>query len=213
VTFAPSVSERTISSRKRGSRIGTRIDPFQRRVIWFESGLEAAWLQVLIADPRVHAIHEQQKLEIPFGDRMRIHTIDFLVFWKSGRVSACAVKYVKDVTDDLRALLETAAASVGDRFADDYRLLTEKGIDRTKLWNARQIIGCARDFDFEAQEELARRLGKAPDHVRVGDCDAMLGDGLRGSRAAMALIKTGRLVVPAGVRLDRHTVLRNLFTS
>lgn len=41
----------------------------------------------------------------------------------------------------------------------------------------------------------------------------MLGDGLRGSRAAMALVKTGRLVIPEGQRLGRDTVLRNLFTN
>ncbi len=190
-----------------------RVDPFQRRAIWFESGLEAAWLQVLIADPRILEIREQQRVDIPFGDRTRIHHIDFLVFWKNGRISACSVKYEKDVTGDLVALLKAAAVRVGDRFADDYRLFKETGITRTKLWNARQIIGCAKDFDFEAQETLAGMLGKKGDHVRVGDCDAMLGDGQRGSRAAMALIKTGRLVVPKGVRLDGNTVLRNLFTS
>lgn len=190
-----------------------RVDPFQRRAIWFESGLEAAWLQVLIADPRVHEVREQQKVEIPFGDGSRVHYIDFLVFWKSGRISACSVKYEKDVTDSHVALLKSAAVRVRDRFADDYRLFKETGITRTMLWNSRQIIGCAKDFDIEAQQALAGILGKKGDHVQVGDCDAMLGDGQRGSRAAMALIKTGRLVLPKGVRLERSTILRNLFTS
>lgn len=136
-----------------------------------------------------------------------------MVHWKTGRISACPVKYQKDVTPDLIDFMKAAAEQVGDKFADDYRLLTEGGVDRTLLWNSRQILRCARDFDFEAEDAMAKELAKAGDWIRVGDCDAMLGDGQRGSRAAMALVKTGRLQVPQGTRLDRHALLRNLFTS
>jgi hypothetical protein len=189
------------------------MDPFQRRKIWFESGLESWWLQVLMAHPDVHEIREQQLLEIPMGRGVVVkHYFDFVVVWKDGSTSACAVKYRKDA-EGLDALLVAAAEEIGDAFADDYRIFGEDGINRTMLWNASWVIRCGKDHDYEAQAALAGVLANAGRSVRVADCDAMLGDGQRGSRAAIALVKSGKLVIPEGERLGRDTVLGNLFTN
>lgn len=198
--------------RKRGSRTGFKIDPFQRRKVWFESGLESWWLQVLIAHPHVHEIREQQLLTIPFQGRIVKHYFDFVVVWKDGSISAMAVKYQKDC-EGLPELLRAASETVGDVFADDYRILKETGLNRTMLWNASWVIRCGRDFDYEAQHALAEILARTGRDVQVSECDAMIGDGQRGSRAAIALIKSGNLVIPNGERLERGTILRNLFTK
>ena len=215
MTIAPSLAHRTIPTRDRGtgSRTGRLVDPYNRRELCFESGLEYAWLQVLIASPDVAEVREQQRLEIPYRKGKRVHFFDSQVFMKNGWVRARAVKYAKDVNDDLRQLLADAATHVGDRFANDYGLLTEKHLTRTMIWNSRQIISCAKDFDYEAQHALMGELAKAGEFVSVGACDHLLGDGRRGSRAAMALIKSGKLILPANTRLGRDTVLRNLFTN
>lgn len=189
------------------------MDPFQRRMVWFESGLESSWLQVLMAHPDVHEIREQQLLEIPLGQgRVKDHYFDFVVVWKDGSISACAVKYRKDA-NELEPLLAAAAREIGDMFADDYRIFSEDGINRTMLWNASWVIRCGKDHDYEAQAALAGVLARYGRSVRVVDCDALLGDGQRGSRAAIALVKTGKLVIPEGERLGRDTVLRNFFTK
>ncbi|QQR39005.1 TnsA endonuclease N-terminal domain-containing protein [Devosia rhizoryzae] len=174
--------------------------------------MESWWLQVLMAHPDVHEIREQQLLEIPVGQNLVKHYFDFVVIWKDGSTSACAVKYRKDSTG-LDDLLKAAAKEVGDAFASDYRIFGEDGINRTMLWNASWVIRCGKDHDYEAQAALAGVLANAGRSVRVADCDAIVGDGQRGSRAAIALIKSGKLVIPADERLGRDTVLGNLFTN
>jgi hypothetical protein len=190
------------------------VDPIHLRKLLFESGLEAKCLLVLMADPTVHEVREQQKLpSFTYGGRRVVHWVDFLVIRKNGWREARSIKYVEDQTADLRGLLEAAAEEVGDAFADDYGIMSELDITQTQLWNAAHIVSALKDADPEAQKELAQRLRSAPRQIRVGDCDTMLGDGVRGSRAAMALVKTGKLVIPPGQRLGRDTVLGNLFTN
>lgn len=167
-----------------------------------------------MADPTVHEVREQQKLpSFTFRGRSVVHTMDFLVIRKDGWREARSVKYVVDQTEDLVGLLRAAADQVGDAFADDYGIMSENDITQTQLWNAAHIVSALKDADFEAQKALAQRLRSAPRQIRAGDCDAMLGDGVRGSRAAMALVKTGKLVIPEGQRLGRDAVLGNLFTN
>lgn len=190
------------------------MDPYNLRKVWFESSLEAKCILVLMADPTVHEVREQQELpRFCFQGRSTQHCMDLLIIRTNGWREARSVKYVEDQTPELSDLLKAAADEVGDAFADDYGLMSELDITQTQLWNADRILSAAKDFDFEAQRALATRLRSAPRQIRVGDCDAMLGDGVRGSRAAMALVKTGKLVIPRGQRLLRDTVLRNLFTN
>ncbi|MGV8954185.1 MAG: hypothetical protein ACOH2M_24010 [Cypionkella sp.] len=166
-----------------------------------------------MAHPDVHEIREQQRLDIPMGKSVvTTHYFDFVVVWKDGSTSACAVKYAKD-SAGLDLLLKAAAEEIGHAFADDYRIFGEGGINRTMLWNASWVIRCGKDYDYEAQAALAGILANGSRSVRVADCDAMLGDGQRGSRAAIALIKSGKLAVAEGELLGRHTVLGNLFTN
>lgn len=216
MAYGKSVAHRKIPSRKRdsGSQTGFKTDPYHRREIWFESNLEAKCLLVLMADPDVHEVREQQTMpRFWFRGQSVLHYMDFLVIWRSGYRTAFSVKYLEERTEEFEALLKAAAAEVGDAFAHHYRTLSETDISQTQIWNATHILSAAKDFDFEAQKFLATELRSAPRQIRVGDCDRMLGDGFRGSRAAMALVKTGRLVIPEGQRLGPDTVLRNLFTN
>ena len=211
--IAASVAERKITSKKNGARTGFLTDPFRMRQIGYESGLEEAWLMVKIVDPDVFEIREQQRCRIPFKGEVAVHYFDMLLTMIDGRKIAGAVKYRKDTKEDLRALLRAGADTVGDSFADDWKIYSESQLTRTRIRNARKIIDCGQDFDFEAQNALAIALvGHGPE-IRVADCDAILGDGERGSRAAMALIQSGKLVIGDDDRLGRNTVLRNLFTN
>jgi hypothetical protein len=159
-------------------------------------------------------VREQQTMpRFDFEGQSVLHHMDLVVVWRSGWRSAMSIKYLKDKTPEFEALINAAAEEVGDDFADDYRTFSEDDIDQTRLWNARRIIAAAKDFDFEAQAFLATELRSARREVSLEDCDAIVGDGERGSRAAMALVKTGRLVIPAGRRLGPGAVLRNLFTN
>ncbi len=167
-----------------------------------------------MADPRVHEVLEQQKMpRFDFDGRSVLHYMDFLVILKTGYRWAISVKYLEQRTAEFLALLKAAGAEVGDAFAHRYYTWCETDISQTQIWNATRILSAAKDFDFEAQKFLADELKSAGRQIRVGDCDRILGDGHRGSRAAMALVKTGRLVIPEGERLGRDTVLRNLFTN
>ncbi|WP_140049020.1 hypothetical protein [Devosia lucknowensis] len=171
-------------------------------------------MMVLMAHPDVHELREQQKLpQFRFDGRIVTHFMDILVTWRSGRRTAFSVKYEADQSTEFIALLQAAADQVGDHFAHDYRTLSEADINRTQVWNAARILSAAKDHDYEAQQALIASLKTGPRQVRVGDCDAMLGDGVRGSRAAMALIKTGKLILPEDHRLSRDAILRNLFTN
>ena len=188
-------------------------DPFRRRKLRYESGLEAAWLTVLIAHPDVFDIKEQQRVDFLHRGVMTYSVFDFVYDSVCGRRIAGAVKYLSDVDEALKATLGSAADYAGDTFADDWKIFSEEGLSRTRIRNAGRIISCAGDFDFEAQDALAEVLADFGPEIRVADCDLILGDGQRGSRAAMALIQTGNLVIPKGERLGRETVLRNLFTK
>lgn len=138
--------------------------------------------------------------------------MDFVVTRRSGTVSAKAVRYVDDAAE-LEPVLKTIAATVGDTFADEYCLLTEVDLDRVTIANARDIVGCALDFDFEAQQAVRDYLSHAPSEVRLRDCNAALNDGDRGLRAAKALIPSGILVNRRRTRLGPEAVLSNCFTN
>lgn len=167
-----------------------------------------------MADPEVHDVREQQRMpSFNHKGRTVLHHMDFLVTWRSGRRSACSVKYTADQTPEFKELIAAMSEEVGDDFADDYRTLSEADIGLNDIWNAGRIVSAAKDFDLEAQAFLARELSSCRGWVSLAECDDLLADGHRGSRAAMALIKTGRLVLPKGERLHAGSLLRNLFTN
>src|SRR5690606_37724505 len=122
-----------------GAPIGSVIDPFAEVDVVFESGLERKWAQVLIADPKVALVRAQQRLVIRMDDEtLREHFFDLLVFWKDGSITANACRYADDV-EDLDILLQRAADTVGDAFADEYCLLTEVGLSERRVRNAQRV--------------------------------------------------------------------------
>lgn len=209
----PSIAQRIPSSRKRGSVVVNSTDPFVCRDIWAESGLEEKWLQILIADPEVREVREQQLAKVMVDGKLRRHWFDFLIIWIDGTRSACAVKYLLGVTPDLEQLLVNAAKQLGDRFASDYRLLTERDLDLVTLGNARQVIEAGKDFDYEAQDCIRAWLPSAPSSISLPDFDLVVGDGQRGRRAALALLKSGELSARSGEVLGPSSILCNRFTN
>ncbi|WAP70067.1 hypothetical protein [Jiella pelagia] len=155
VEIEKSVADRKPTPKKRGSRIGFVIDPFRRRQIWYESGLEEPLIQVLIAHPAVREIREQQAVSYRDATKMKKHVFDCVVTWRSGSRSAIAIKYHDDVEKSgLRHVLACIERSVGDECADDFRIMTERHVDAVTIRNARLMISCGLDFDHAAQQRV-----------------------------------------------------------
>ncbi|WP_140048985.1 hypothetical protein [Devosia lucknowensis] len=214
VTIADSIAHRKPVRHRYGSVVGLEVDPFRQRGIYYESGLERDWLQVMIADPDVLDVREQQLLEVSTatGDVVK-HYVDYVVTRTDGLVEANACKYEKDIDDELLDLLKQAAATVGDAFADEYKTLSEVGLSHRRVMNARQVIDCGKDFDFPAQDAIREAVPSFGPSVSLVELDAVVGDRDRGSRAAIALIQQGLFGVGPHERIGRVRTLRNLFTK
>ncbi|MBS3652082.1 hypothetical protein KEU06_26115 [Pseudaminobacter sp. 19-2017] len=194
--------------RKRGSKIGSVVDPFRRRKVWFESNLEESALVVLLTLPETLEVREQQAAEYVQCGRKRVHYFDFVQHLASGRI-AYAVKYEDDVDDELRETLRCVAQQVGDRFAGEFRTLTEKDLTRIQVENAQDVLDAARDFDFEGQSLAAAVLKALPARVTLAEIARASGLGERGRRAAVALVQKGLLKVPSNERLTSNALLFN----
>ena len=193
--------------------VGTWQDPFRRREVWYDSGLEAKLLLVLIAAPDVVEIREQQRADFVLGGKKRHHFFDCVVRWTDNWRSACAIKYEKDVTPELEDDLDAIADQRGDAFADDVRILTEKYTDIAGIKNAARIVQCGLDYDEEAKEFVLGELARLDEMVCLRNLDHLGGDGARASRAAIALIQRGVLAVRPGDVIGPDTLLCNRFTS
>lgn len=97
--------------------------------------------------------------------------------------------------------------------AHDFRTLSETDIDRTTIANASAIIRCARDYDEEAMDLLRAHLPSCGTTISLQECGKIAGLGSRGYRAAIALLQSGWLTIPAGERIGHDTVLCNEFTT
>ncbi|THF58150.1 hypothetical protein [Ollibium composti] len=194
--------------RKRGSKIGFIVDPFRRRQVWYESILEESVLAVLLALPETLWVHEQQHVAFVRDGQQRHHYFDFVQRQARGRI-AYAVKYEQDVDDDLLETLRLVCEQVGDRFADEYLIITEKDLTRTQIENAGDILACASDFDFAVQAAVEAVLSELPSQVRLDEIVRATGQGDRARRAALTLIQKGILKVPPNVRLGDDVVLVN----
>jgi hypothetical protein len=213
IEITPSVANRTPAPRKRGSVVGTVVDPFRQSEVWYDSGLEEKWLHVLMATPGIAKIEEQQRVNFVTDGNKRHHYFDFVVTWSDGWRSACPIKYADDVKPGLLRDLRAIADQVGDTFADDFRLLTDKDVDATTIANARQIVSCGLDFDHEAQTFILEQLPSLDDRVALETFDRLAGDGNRGSRAAIALLQRGDLSIDPGHVLGHGALLCNRFTT
>ncbi len=190
------------SPKKRGSKIGFIIDPFRRRNIWYESGLEENYAYVLVAMPRVAEVREQQVVVFSRQGRVRRHIFDFIVRWTDGCLTAYAVKYAQDIAEDLLADLGAIRDSVGDSVANEYSTLSETDIDRITIENAKLIVVSASDFDFAGQHTVRTVLRSMGREVRLGEIANSTGLGERGYRAALSLFQSGDLVSKPGELLD-----------
>lgn len=208
-----SVAHRIPTAKKRGSKIVCVCDPFRRRKVWCESGLEEDWCKVMIARRDVIDVREQQMVTYIGADgEPVIRYFDFVVTWRSGRRTAFAVKHVEDVDDEIRAVLTAVAEQLGNRFADDFRTLTEAMVDRVSISNAWKIVDCAKDLDLEAMDEVRAYLLSAPHELRLGQIGSAIGLGERGYRAAIALIQSGALRIAPGTLIGPDAIATNSLT-
>ncbi|MGB3643572.1 MAG: hypothetical protein WBA15_03760 [Mesorhizobium sp.] len=194
--------------RKRGSKIGFIVDPFRQRQVWYESILEESVLAVLLAAPETLCVREQQHVSFIRHGQKRSHYFDFVQRQARKRI-AYAVKYEEDVDDDLRETLGLVCDQVGDRFADEFHIITEKDLTKEQIENAGDILECASDFDSEGQAAVEAALRGLPSRVRLEEIVHAAGQGSRGRRAALTLIQKGLLKVPPAVRLCDDAVLVN----
>lgn len=209
VDIEDSVADRVPKPRQRGSKIGSMVDPFRRRKVWFDSALEEAALVVLLTLPETLEVREQQKAEYTQDGQKRVHYFDYVQQLANGRI-AHAVKYEDDVDDELRETLRLVSEQLGDRFADEFRILTEKDLTRIQIENAQDVLDAARDFDVKGQSLAVAALQALPARVTLADIANVSGLGKRGGRAAMTLVQKGLLKVPPNERLaDDNTLLFN----
>lgn len=214
VHYSDSVADRRPSPRKRGSSVGRVPDPFRRRWIYFESGLEHRHLVTLIANPAVSDIREQQTRTYLARGRRHRYTTDYLVTFNSGHKVAYEVKYAETAArKGTEALLQEVCEHVGDDLADEYKLLTELHVNDVAVANAKSIIECGRDFDIRGQEVVRASLMRAPATITLAEIGKLSGLGARGERAAMALIQQGALRFDPAEPLSPTVKLRNLCTQ
>lgn len=184
------------------------IDPFRRRLVNFESLLERQWATVFIARSDLKEIREQQSCTY-FGNWR--HTFDFIVEQLDGTRVAYAVKYEEDVTPELEDILKNIASEHGSLVADEFRILTEKDLNLIQLNNARHILDCALDFDFEAQSMVEQYLNDAPRYLCLQQIADDTGLGSDGYRAAVAMIFSRKLRANNTERLSGSVLVENTF--
>ena len=201
VLIRDSVADRTPRPRKRGAIVGCKTDPFRRRAVHYDSGIELKVLTCLIASPRIVEIREQRRVAFDHGGRRHQYFVDFFVVWSDGTRSVIEVKYTRDVArSGVVERLNLMRDRVGDAVADDWRLVTEDDIDLVTLANAEKIISCGLDFDLEGQAIVRRFLKEAGSGLKFADIRRVLG--VRGYRAAVALVQAGDICVPPGRRIE-----------
>jgi hypothetical protein len=190
VVIEPSVAHRTPVPKKLGSKIVVLIDPFWRREIYAESGLEARLLTWFIARPDVIEIHEQFRVSYTNGGMPHTHYVDIVVTLADGRRVAYFVKPAAqvakvDLNRQVRIICET-----GDCKFHDYRILTELDIDSTTIANSERIVRCGRNFDRDALTLVRDHLRASPSVVTPRLVAQQTGLGTRGSNALIAMLQS-----------------------
>ena len=143
--YKPSVAQRSIWQRKIGSKTGTVVDPFRLQRYRYESALEEKLLLVYAANPFIREIREQQKIVFERDGRKVPNWVDIQTFWESGKIYANYIKYEEGVTADFEGDIALAVDQVGDRFAHEYRIVTE----------LLPVLNAAQTWDLTA-DELSR---------------------------------------------------------
>lgn len=199
------MAQRQIKPKRYGAEVGYFPDPFRKRYVAFESSLEEKLALHWASLPSTRDLREQQKAGFRKGGRVRHHWFDYVVTRHDGRRIAYAVKYARDVDDDLIGVLEAVAAHEGDDFADEYRIACETDIDEVRIANARLICRYAGSFDLEAIDVVRPLLPRVEDGSTFGSIADRSGMGERGFRAAVVLVQSGLVRPPKGVPIDEST--------
>ncbi len=201
---------RTMKPGGHGSKIGFFVDPFRNRKIVFESGLEENGLMVLVASPEVKCVREQQKVVVgrPASARLGHYTIDALVDWTTGWRSATEFKYAADAKrQDTERLLNEVAAGLESHVADDFRIVTEEDLDETTIANARLIVACGNDRDYDAVEAVRETMPKPGTVLPLGEFGDISRFGYRGYRAAVSLVQAGAVAAAPEMSLSPDAIV------
>lgn len=201
----PSVADRKPVPKKLGSKIVVLIDPFRRRQIYAESGLEAGLFTWLIARPDVIEIHEQFRVLYTNGGMPHDHYVDVVATLSNGTRIAFFVKPASQAAKVGLDRLIRMIAETGDYKFHAYRILTEADIDSTTIANSERIVRCGRNFDRDAVELVRDHLRTSPSVVTPRLIAQQTGLGRRGSNALIAMLQSSdvALVHPsATITLD-----------
>ncbi len=208
----PSVAMRKIPIKKRGSKIVRLVDPFRKREIQVESGLEESWALVLIANSNLREIREQQQPNKVPGSYINHYFVDFITTDRDGYRTAYEVKYAEDVKKNSAKILDRLkclARDAGDKFANEYKILTEQHLSLVTIKNAELIVDCGCDADLNGQNVVRQAIiDQADGFITASRIAAEVGLGKRGIRATFALIQSGLLKRPRGIPLDQNTILK-----
>lgn len=142
---------------------------------------------------------------------LHVYFIDVVVEHRCGHRKAYAVKDTAESAkeDDTWAKLELICEQDTAGVADDFRLVTFEGLDPAAVENASLITRCGAEQDSEAWEAVRATLPNLPGTVTAAAIGQASGYGVRGMRAAFALIPAGLLRNPPGERLHMDTPLTN----
>lgn len=191
--------------------MGTLTDPFRGKVHVYESEPERAVLTVLISLPGVLRIQEQRTVECRLDRSRRSYTFDTLVEGTDGRRKAIAVKQTEAAlrADDTLAVIAAISTQHGAKLADDYRAVTYETLDPVAVLNGRLILRCGRDRDHAGQDAVRTALRGLGVVTTLREIAEATGLGVRGARAAVALLQSGVLASPHGERLRLDLPLEN----
>ncbi|MCJ2026449.1 hypothetical protein [Methylobacterium sp. J-067] len=197
----------------RGPSVGTIVDPFRGCVHHYESETERAFLTLLISLPGVLRILEQRSVRYDLAGSSHLHTLDVIVDWVGGVREAFAVKHSSEALSRGRTPTATVLAALsvqhGARIAHDFRAVTNDTLDPVAVLNARLVVRCGRDHDHVGMEMARKALAGLGPTTTLRDVAIATGLGMRGFRAAVALIQSGVLANPGGERLDLDVSLEN----
>lgn len=189
-------------------------DPFRHRTYTYESESERTVITVLGSFATVQSIEEQVEVSYRLKGVEHIHYMDALVGYRGGKRVAYYVK-AKDskvTRAEAQAILDAINARHGDGFAHDYRFVSFDGLDPATVVNASLIARCGDDLDEEARSVVRAALRDLGPDVTADDIGEATGLGVRGMRAAFALIPAGALLNPPGKQLCFDTPLTNLLS-
>lgn len=181
--------------RSAASCCGSVICHRQNRELVFESLLERDFVQMAMANREVAHIQDQPPAVsfVARDGRTRKHVFDFLLTMVSGRKVAIAVKpSARLASGKLQDVVRRIAASdSGKRFADEFRILTEREITRSRAENARLILRARLLRNEEDVRRLARHASSHIGPVRVAELLAAYQPFGRGFNALVNLVDEG----------------------